>query len=67
MIKLDSRHAWSEKTVVSAYKSERQCKKCALVKATRHEQNTHWVEYWRGLDKIDVIRTPKCTGKAVAE
>lgn len=56
-----SRHRWGPKTVVSPYKSERECQNgCGIVKATRHENNRHWVEYWRDLDKIDVIRTPAC-------
>lgn len=58
------RHSWGEKTVVSPYKSERQCQKCGIVKASRHEHNSHWVEYWRGLDRIDVIRTPACEAVA---
>lgn len=66
MIKLARRHCWGEKVVVLPYKSERQCKNCDLVKATRHEHNSHWVEYWRGLDKVDVIRVPACEAVSAA-
>jgi hypothetical protein len=59
--KATARHRWGPKVVVSPYKSERQCENgCLIVKVTRHEHHSHWVEYWRGLEKIDVIRTPAC-------
>ena len=55
------KHRWGEKTVVSAHKSERECLNgCGIVKVSRHEHNSHWLEYWRGLDRIEVIRTPAC-------
>lgn len=55
------RHRWGEKTIVSIYKSERECLNgCGIVKATRHEGRSHWVEYWRGLDRISVDGVPVC-------
>jgi hypothetical protein len=56
-----TKHRWGEKTIVSPYKSERECLNgCGIVKVTRHEHTSHWIEYWRGLDRIEVIRTPAC-------
>lgn len=59
------RHRWGEKTVVSIYKSERECLNgCGIVKVTRHEpqnfRDLHWVEFWRGLDQINCDATPAC-------
>jgi hypothetical protein len=57
------RHRWSEKAVFP-HKSERACLRgCGIVKVTRHEPDArppHWVEYWRGLDKIDCVGAPVC-------
>jgi hypothetical protein len=55
------RHRWGDKVVITIHKSERECKNgCGIVKASRHEHNSHWVEYWRGLEKISVDRAPTC-------
>lgn len=67
-----TRHRWSDKTVVSPNKSERECLNgCGIVKVTRHEfeggREKHWPEFYRGLDRVDVDgRTPPCTGPAKA-
>jgi hypothetical protein len=54
------RHRWSDK-VVFEHKSERECLNgCGIVKATHHEDDRHWVEFWRGLDRISVGKTPAC-------
>lgn len=56
----NARHSWADKTSF-AHKSERECKNgCGIVKVTRHEDRAHWVEFWRGLEKIQCDRTPKC-------
>lgn len=61
------RHKWGKKIVVSPYKSERECLHgCGLIKVTRYEHRCNWVEYWRGLDKISVVRTPACEAVEVA-
>lgn len=55
------RHKWGEKIVISPYKAERSCQhNCGIVKVTRYEHHSTWVEYWRGLDKVSVVRTPAC-------
>jgi len=56
------RHKWAAKVEFPfAHKSERECLNgCGIVKVTRHEDRSHWVEYWRGLEKISVDKTPVC-------
>ena len=61
------RHRWGEKTVISSYKTERECLNgCGIVRVTRHEydgsrdRNLHWIEFWRGLDRIECDATPVC-------
>lgn len=63
------RHRWGEKQEFPlAHKSERECRNgCGLVKVSRHEGNAHWIEFWRGLDKVSAGKTPACESvKAVA-
>ena len=55
------RHAWSEK-VAYAHHSDRVCWNCALIKRTRHEHNQHWIEFYRGNERIRCERTPPCPG-----
>lgn len=60
-----SRHRWGDKVVVSANKTEREClNRCGIVKVTRHEfdrgRALHWIEFWRGLDRIEGDATPVC-------
>lgn len=60
-MRTSARHKWGPKVVVSPYKSERECVNgCGIVKATRYENNCWWCEYWRGLEKVSVVRTPAC-------
>lgn len=59
------RHHWGEKIVISVNKTERECLDgCGIVKVTRHEQeggrDLHWIEFWRGLDRIECDATPAC-------
>lgn len=55
-----SRHRWGEKTVFP-HKSECECLRgCGIVKVSRHEGNSHWIEYWRGLNRISVGKAPAC-------
>lgn len=58
-------HRWGKKLVVNANKTERECVNgCGIIKVTRHEveggRDLHWVEFWRGLDRIEGQRTPVC-------
>lgn len=58
------RHHWGE-PVRFEYKTERTCTLCDLVKVTRHEPGQHpWLEFYRGLERIDCDRTPPCEAAA---
>lgn len=61
------RHRWGERQDFPlGHKSERECLDgCGIVKVSRHEGREHWEEFWRGLDKIVVGKTPACeSGKS---
>lgn len=57
------RHQWGQPNRFP-HKTERQCLKCGLIKVSRHEaegpRDTHWTEWWRGLDEIASNNTPPC-------
>lgn len=58
------RHRWGEKDK-HADRSIRSCLKCGLLKVTRHEPAAypmHWIEYWRGTERVDCPGTPPCAG-----
>lgn len=60
-----SRHRWGDKVVICPNKTEREClNRCGVVKVTRHEfdggREVHWVEFWRGLDRVEADATPVC-------
>ena len=61
------RHKWSEPEKFNRV-TKRVCSECGLFKLTRHEpQNLppHWIEYWRGTDRITGDRTPPCEAEGV--
>lgn len=53
------RHAWGE-PVRFPHKTERACARCGLVKVTRHDGGGHWLEYWRGLERVPGPALPAC-------
>jgi hypothetical protein len=53
------RHQWGEPARF-VYKTERVCLRCGLCKVTRHEPASTWIEWWRGVDRIQTERTPAC-------
>jgi hypothetical protein len=60
-----TRHRWGDKVVISPNKTERECLNgCGTVKVSRHEfeggREIHWIEYWRGLDRVEGDRAPEC-------
>lgn len=60
-----TRHRWGDRNVISSNKTERDClNECGIVKVTRHEfeggREQHWVEFWRGLERIQCAGTPVC-------
>lgn len=60
------RHIWGEASRPTRFKTERECSRCGLVKVTRHEGmagspgESHWTEWWRGLERIHAEQTPAC-------
>lgn len=58
------RHRWSE-PVRFGHKTERTCN-CGVTKVTRHEGNEHWLEFWKGLEKMDCTATPPCERERIA-
>lgn len=57
---LPRRHSWGD-AVYFPYKTERTCNHCGICKVTRHEPGVHpWLEFYRGLDKLSVSKTPAC-------
>lgn len=65
------RHAWSPAHRPSAFKSERTCARCGLIKVTRHEfaggaAERHWTEWWQPAAdggppvRLDTNTTPAC-------
>lgn len=57
------RHSWGD-PMRFACKTERERRRCGIIKITRHEGSTHWTEFWRGLDRYVGHRTPPCDGLA---
>ena len=62
-----TRHRWGEKVRFGNYKSERQCLRCELVMASRHESEgaraVHWKEYWRDEVLISRDTLPVCDAR----
>jgi hypothetical protein len=57
-----ARHSWGD-PIRRTYHTERCCRKCAIVKITRHEPGVlPWVEFERDGARIDSARTPPCDG-----
>lgn len=55
-----TRHSWAA-PVRFQFKTERTCKFCDVTKVTRHEPGQlPWIEFYRGLDKIEGAGTPAC-------
>lgn len=57
------RHEWGEPARFH-HKTERECRRCGLLKVTRHEadgpRDVHFQEFWRGLEQIRTTGTPPC-------
>lgn len=61
-----ARHKWGEPDRFP-HKSERECRRCGMVKVTRHEaegpHDRHWTEFWRDCDRIRCEATPPCDAR----
>lgn len=45
------------------FKTERECRRCGLIRVTRHEVGERvvpWVEFWRDGVRLEVCGTPAC-------
>lgn len=60
------RHSWGEPARFER-KSERECRRCGMVKVTRHEaegpRDVHWTEFWRDCEQIPAQPTPPCDAR----
>jgi hypothetical protein len=65
-----TRHSWGEK-VRFAHKTEQQCRRCEMVKVTRHEfeagRDVYWTEFWRDVEQIKTDVTPRCDARLVGQ
>jgi hypothetical protein len=61
-----TRHSWGEPARFD-HKSERECRRCGMVKVTRHESegphDVHWTEFWRDCEQIATQPTPPCDAR----
>jgi hypothetical protein len=59
-----ARHKWGQRIEVSPHKSETECIRCGVVRASRHEfeggREIHWKEFWRDCERIECKATPPC-------
>lgn len=59
-----TRHRWGERASFPlAYKTERHCTRCELVKVSRHDdphRRWPWIEWWRDGERIETDATPPC-------
>lgn len=64
-----TRHRWGDRNPVSLQKTEYTCRRCGVVKISRHEteggRELHWKEFYRDLDKIAGAAdpTPPCDAR----
>lgn len=68
-----TRHKWGERDEVSPQRTLYHCKRCGMIKVSRHEFEgafpTHWKEFWIGTDRADDGdgKTPPCDARLDAE
>lgn len=58
-----SKHSWGEPLRPDLNNTLRTCKRCGLVKVTRHEADNnpqHWIEFEMEGRKIPAAKTPVC-------
>lgn len=60
------RHTWSQPIRPDQHHTFRRCWDCGLMKISRHENGTHWIEWRRNGERIHSERTPKCERAEVA-
>lgn len=63
-----TRHKWGERVDLGPRKSEKQCKRCGMVRASLHGADergapSHWKEFWQGEDLVARGATPPCDAR----
>lgn len=62
-----TRHRWGERIACGPYKSERECSRCGMVRASMHQnqgaRDEHWKEFWRDGERIHHDATPPCDAR----
>lgn len=65
-----ARHKWDGK-VRFEHKTEQQCTRCEMVKATFHQWepagDVYWTEFWRDGEKVEHAATPPCDARLERE
>jgi hypothetical protein len=57
------KHQWDQPVRPDLNNTYRTCRKCGLVKVTRHEEDNtprHWIEWERDGAKVTSVKTPVC-------
>jgi hypothetical protein len=68
-----TRHKWGERVELGPYKSERECTRCGVVRASLHQneggRDVHWKEFWRDGERVDdgSGATPPCDARIERE
>lgn len=64
---ISTRHRWGERVQCGPYKSEKECLRCEVVRASIHQHvgganDKHWKEFWRDGERLDAGDdvTPPC-------
>ncbi|GEC52244.1 hypothetical protein ABIF38_006406 [Bradyrhizobium japonicum] len=67
---LSTRHRWGERVELSPFKSETECSRCGVVRASlkrfdEHGRGSFWKEFWRDGDRVDLDpgTTPPCDAR----
>jgi hypothetical protein len=67
MKKISTRHRWGERVECGPHKSEKQCVRCGVVRASMHQNqgahDEHWKEFWRDEELISREKTPLCDAR----
>ena len=62
---------WTKEDPSYHFKTERECVRCGMVRATLHEPagafDAHSVEYWHGLVQVHSELTPPCDSRIELE
>lgn len=67
---ISTRHGWGARIECSATKSETECRRCGVVRASlksfdKHGRGSFWKEFWRDGERLDAGdgTTPPCDAR----